>query len=189
MQYTMTAMARDEEPVPVLRSALVVAVPEAAVVAEPWLERTAHAKPSHGVSAHVTVLFPFVQAPELDDTLVASLTALFVRVQPFDFALPACRRFPGVLYLAPEPAEPFVTMTEAVVAAYPDCPPYEGAFDSIVPHLTVAEGPPTVLNRAEAEVRPRLPVRAEAHEILLLEELEPEPARWHVRDRFPLGAA
>jgi hypothetical protein len=172
-----------------LRSALVIAVPEVAAVVEPWLERTASAKPSHGVPAHVTVLFPFVPAPELDDTVLAGLTALFVRVQPFDFELAACRRFPGVLYLAPEPAEPFVTMTEAVAAAYPDFPPYEGIFDSIVPHLTVAEGLPTVLNRAEAEVRQRLPVRAEAKEVLRLEEIEPEPVRWQVRDRFPLGAA
>ncbi len=170
------------------RSALVVAVPEVSAVAEPWLERTASAKPSHGIPAHVTVLFPFVPATEIDDALLEGLNALFVRVQPFDFELTECRRFPAVLYLAPEPAGPFVAMTEAVVAAYPDFPPYEGVFDSIVPHLTVAEGLPTVLNRAEGEVRPRLPIGAEAHEVLLLEEVEPEPARWQVRARIPLGA-
>ncbi len=172
-----------------LRSALLVAVPEAAAVVEPWLERTASAKPSQGVPAHVTVLFPFVPADEVDDALLEGLNALFVRMQPFDFELIACRRFPAVLYLAPEPAEPFVTMTEAVAAAYPDFPPYEGVFDSIVPHLTVAEGLPTILNRAEGEVRPRLPVRGEAHEVLLLEEVEPEHVRWQVRARIPLGTA
>jgi 2'-5' RNA ligase len=173
----------------VLRSALLVAVPEASAVADPWLERTANAKPSHGIPAHLTVLFPFVPAAELDGALLGDLSALFVRVRPFDFELTECRRFPAVLYLAPEPAEPFVAMTEAVVAVYPDFPPYEGIFDSIVPHLTVAEGLPTVLNRAEGEVRPRLPIRAEADEVLLLEEVEPEPRRWRVRARIPLGAA
>jgi 2'-5' RNA ligase len=182
-------MARHREPVSILRSALLVAVPEVSAVVEPWLERTANAKPSHGIPAHITVLFPFVPAPELDDALLASLSAIFVRVQPFDFELTECRRFPAVLYLAPEPAEPFVVMTEAVVAAHPDFPPYEGVFDSVVPHLTVAEGLPTVLNRAESEVRPRLPITAEAREVLVLEEVEPEPVRWRVRERIPLGAA
>ena len=171
------------------RSALVVAVQGAAPVVEHWLERTASAKPSHGIPAHVTVLFPFVPAAEIDEALLEGLNALFVRMQPFDFELTECRRFPAVLYVAPEPAEPFVAMTEAVVAAYPDFPPYEGVFDSIVPHLTVAEGLPTVLNRAEGEVRPRLPIRSDAHEVLLLEEIGREPVRWQVRERIPLGAA
>lgn len=182
-------MARHREPSPVLRSALLVAVPEASAVVDPWLEWTATAKPSHGIPAHLTVLFPFVPVSELDDALLASLDAIFVRVRPFDFELTECRRFPAVLYLAPEPAEPFVVMTEAVVAAYPGFPPYEGVFDSIVPHLTVAEGLPAVLNRAESEVRPRLPIRAEAIEVQLLEEVETDPMRWRIRARIPLGAA
>jgi 2'-5' RNA ligase len=181
----MAVMARAREPASSLRSALLVAVPEASTVAEPWLERTANAKPSHGVPAHVTVLFPFVPAAELDHALLESLSAIFVRMQPFDFELAACRRFPAVLYLAPEPAEPFVAMTDAVVAAYPDFPPYEGVFDSIVPHLTVAEGLPTVLNRAEGEVRPQLPIRAEARDVLLLEEID--TTSWRPRARIPLG--
>jgi hypothetical protein len=171
------------------RSALVLEVPEAAAVVEGWLERTAEAKPSAGIPAHVTVLFPFVPADEIDDALIADLSALFVRLPPFDFALRECRRFPALLYLVPDPPEPFVAMTEAVAAAYPDFPPYEGVFDSIIPHLTVAEGLPAVLTRAEAEVRRWLPIAADAHEVVLLEELEANPSRWHARARVPLGAS
>jgi 2'-5' RNA ligase len=171
-----------------LRSALLVEVPEAAAAVDGWLERTAGAKPSAGIPAHLTILFPFAPAHAIDDALVADLSALFVRIPPFDFALRECRRFPAVLYLAPDPVEPFVAMTEAVAAAYPDFPPYEGIFDSIVPHLTVAEGLPALLTRAEGEVRPWLPILADAHEVVLLEELAAEPARWHARARIPLGA-
>jgi 2'-5' RNA ligase len=171
------------------RSALVVAVPEAATTTEHWLERTAAAKPSRGVPAHVTILFPFVPAPSIDDSLLNALEALFARFDPFAFELRECRRFPAVLYLAPEPPEPFVALTEAVVVAYPDFLPYEGVFDSIVPHLTVAEGLPALLNRAEAEVRPRLPIRADAHEVLLLEEADPAAGEWGARARIPLGAS
>jgi hypothetical protein len=181
-------MARSEQ-VPELRSALVVAVPEAAVVVEPWLERTAGAKPSLGVPAHVTILFPFVPAGSIDDALLDELAGLFVRVHAFGFELRECRRFPGVLYLAPEPPEPFVALTEAVVAAYPDHLPYGGVFDSVVPHLTVAEGLPAVLNRAAGEVRPRLPIAADAAEVALLEEVDAATGEWRTRARIPLGAS
>jgi 2'-5' RNA ligase len=181
-------MTRTDEG-PARRTALVVAVPEAATAVEPWLERTAAAKPSLGIPAHVTVLFPFVPAHDANDALLGDLASVFVRVHPFTFVLRECRRFPAVLYLAPEPSAPFIAMTESVVAAYPDFPPYEGVFDSIVPHLTVAEGLPAVLNRAQAEVRPWLPIQAEADEVLLLEEVDPVTGEWSTRARVPLGAA
>lgn len=170
-----------------LQSALVVAVPQAASTVEHWLERTAAAKPSRGVPAHVTILYPFVPASEIDDTLLADLEALFARFPAFDLVLGETRRFPGVLYLAPESPAPFVALTEAVVGSYPGFPPYGGVFDEVVPHLTAAEGDVHTLGRAEAEIRPRLPITAPVREVVLLEEVEPEMARWATRARFPLG--
>ena len=171
------------------RSALVVEVPEAADAVDAWLERTAYAKPSNGVPAHITLLYPFVPAADVDDELVGGLGELFARMSSFGFALRECRRFPAVLYLAPDPPDPFLALTEAVVAAYPGFPPYEGVFDEVVPHLTAAEGEPAVLGRAEGEIRPYLPIGAEAREIVLLEELDPELARWRTHSRLPLGTA
>ena len=92
-----------------------------------------------------------------------------------------------MLYLAPEPPEPFVSLTRPS-PPYPGFPPYEGVFE-LVPHLTAAEGEPAVLSRAEREIRPWLPIAAEAREIVLLEELDPELARWRTHSRLPLGAA
>ena len=171
------------------RTALVVDVPEASAAVDAWLERTSPAKPSNGVPAHVTVLYPFVPAAEVDDALVARLRELFAAIPSFGFELRECRHFPAVLYLAPEPPEPFVSLTEAVVAAYPGFPPYEGVFDEVVPHLTAAEGKPAVLSRAERDIRRWLPIAAEAREIVLLEELDPDLARWRTHSRLPLGAA
>jgi 2'-5' RNA ligase len=170
------------------RTALVVEVPEAAVAVDTWRERTSPAKPSKGVPAHVTILFPFVPAAELDDVL-DDLRALFARLPSFAFELRECRHFPGVLYLAPDPPDPFVALTEAVAAAYPAYPPYEGVFAEIVPHLTAAEGEHSVLARAEGEIRQLLPIPAEAREVVLLEEVDPELARWRTHSRLPLGPA
>jgi 2'-5' RNA ligase len=171
----------------VVETALVFAVPEAAPLAEPWLERTVLPKPSIGVPTHVTLLYPFVPAEAVDEALLAELGALFARFEPFDFTLTRTARFPRVLYLAPEPAARFIELTEAIMARWPEYPHWEGMFDEIVPHLTVAEGEPEVLDAAEADVVPGLPVAAQAREAVLLEELEPDWVRWGPRASFPLG--
>ena len=154
---------------------------------EQWLERTATAKPSSGVPAHVTILFPFVPATEIDDRLLGDLGSLFSRFAAFGVEFRDTDRFPGVLDLAPEPAAPFLSLTEAVVGEYPEFPPCGGVLDSIVPHLTAAEGDAQVLGRAEAEIRSWLPITAHVHDVLLLEEVEPDFARWRNRARFELG--
>jgi len=47
--------------------------------------------------------------------------------------------FPGALYLAPTPKEPFVALTAAFARHFPEYPPYGGQFRKVVPHLTVAQ--------------------------------------------------
>jgi 2'-5' RNA ligase len=175
-----------------LRTALILPVPDATPTVDAWRERTCTDRPSAGVPAHVTVLFPFVPAADIDDRLVDDLCALFAQHRSFSFELREPRRFPGgVLYLAPEPAEPLLALIDAAAQRYPDFPPYGGEVPlaSIVPHLTVAHGAATLLDEAEAEVRPSLPIPAFAHEVVLLEELEQDWGRWEPRAGFPLGPA
>ena len=168
-----------------LRSAVVAAVPAAPPAVVRWLEATAAAKPSHGVPPHVTILFPFVPATEIDARLVDDVLALAGGFEPFSFDLRELRRWPDVLYLAPEPAMPFVELTEAFVASYPQHPPYEGAHASVVPHVTVAQGTPEALTAAERDVAPSLPLEARVHELLLLAERGRDA--WHTVARIPLG--
>jgi 2'-5' RNA ligase len=172
-----------------LRSAVVVPVGEAAAAVDGWRERTCFARPSIGIPAHVTLVFPFVPAAQVDDAVLASLRAILGGAERFGFELREPRRFPTALYLAPEPAQPFVRLTEAIVARFPGHPPYEGAFDAVVPHLTVAQGDACVLDEAEASLRALLPIACEAHEALLLEEVEANWGRWQVRARLPFGEA
>jgi len=65
-------------------------------------------------------------------------------------------------------------------------PPYEGEFDEIVPHLTVAHGDPEVLAAAAADVEPALPLAATVRAAFLLEEVEPDWGRWVTRRRLEL---
>ena len=115
-----------------------------------------------GVPAHVTVVFPFVPQARLDAPTIAELRTIVAAHPAFDVTLRAFARFPHVLYLAPEPAEPFARLTEALVRRWPEAPPYGGAFGSaVVPHLTVTDrASPDGEAAAVREVAPHLPVTA-----------------------------
>ena len=137
-----------------------------------------------GIPAHVTLLHPFLTPERLGRAVRSELRALFAATPAFRFRLERAARFPGALYLAPEPASPFVRLTEALVRAWPEVPPYGGAYESIVPHLTVAQG-----SAAEAELARELgaalPIDASAREVWLM--LEDSGGRWWRDQVYPLA--
>ena len=155
------------------RTALIVAIPEA----EPAVGalRLAHDWSAPlGVPAHVTILFPFADSASLDENAVAGLVAAFAA---FEFELDRVERFDdGAVWLHPEPSAPFAALIDAVWRRFPDYPPYEGAHDVVIPHLTVSDVP--------VEVDIELPISAAAREVTLIEE--GADGRWSVRRRFPL---
>lgn len=148
---------------------------------EAWVDSWA-APP--GVPAHVTLLYPFL--PRADDELVAELRSLFASVPAFEFGLARIERFPdGTAWLAPEPPEPFVALTRTIVERFPAYPPYGGAHDEIVPHLTIAQGEGELLARVEAGLAGLEPIDARADEVALLER--GEDGVWCRRGTFRLG--
>jgi 2'-5' RNA ligase len=169
-----------------LRSAVIVAVPEAAALVDGWRERTCADRPSIGIPAHVTLLFPFVPVARLDAVVISALAEVVAETPAFDFTLAQTGRFPDTLYLAPAPPQPFVRLTEAIEARFPEYPAYEGVHDAIVPHLTVAHGDTALMDEAERHVAAGLPVAARADEVVLLEEVEGDWGRWEVREVFAL---
>ncbi len=156
------------------RTALIVAVPEAEhAVGAYRLEHDWSA--GVGVPAHITVLFPFVPSEAVDE---AAIEAVVAQVPSFAFALTAVERFDdGTVWLRPEPSAPFAALTRAVWERWPEHPPYEGAHDEVIPHLTVSEDP--------IDVVIALPIHARARDVTLIEE--DDAGRWHERARFPLG--
>jgi 2'-5' RNA ligase len=166
-------------------SALVVEVPEAEPLVAEW--RAKHdASARRGVPAHITVLYPFMPAELVDESVLGELRDLFAREHTFAFELTQVSRFPDVAWLAPEPADPFKALTSLVLARFPDYPPYEGIFDEVVPHLTVAHGDAELQNRVEAALEGSLPIAAEAGRVTLL--AEDDAGRWSPRGRFPLSS-
>ena len=135
-------------------------------------------------------LFPFLAPDEIGRAEIDDLEALFADADPFDFMLAAVAEFPGVWYLAPEPAESFRALTRSVVARYPDCPPYGGVHGSVItPHLTVAQSAnpvefATIGAELKAACTAMLPIRSRAQTVLLMHNVAGE---WTVRRSFRLG--
>jgi hypothetical protein len=156
------------------RTALIVAVPEAEQAVGAY--RLAH-DPSAalGAPAHITVLVPFVAREAVDEIAVGEVVA---QVPAFAFCLDAVEEFDnGLVWLHPEPSEPFKALTRAVWARWPDHPPYEGAHDDVIPHLTVST--------ERIEVSVELPIHARADRVVLIEQ--DDRGYWRERASFPLG--
>ena len=146
-----------------------------APVVDGWRERTCATKPSHGVPPHVTLLVP--APPDVEGAAEA-----FAPFGEFEVVFPRVGRFPGTLWLAPEPSEPFVAMTKSLLVRFPEHAPYGGEFEAITPHLTVAQG--DELAEAESALEPLLPLRSRASSVVLFEQVAPD--RWRENAELPL---
>jgi hypothetical protein len=167
-------------------TSLIIPVPEAAFL-QPFRERYLH-RPGVTMPPHVTVPAPFKPLRELARDAYLALTTICASFPAFAFTLERLARFEdtGVLYLAPDPIEPFTALSEALSAP---APPPLGSHARIIFHLTLARKQPPELDRLEAEFNrtygARLPVRALASEISLYEK---RGERWFREASFPLAA-
>jgi 2'-5' RNA ligase len=160
----------------------VIPVPAAAQATAAWAGDASRPSAS-GMPHHVTVLYPFLAADAIDDEVERALEDIAIRCVSFDFALSEVGRFADVLFIAPRPADPFVALTEAVHARWPEHPPYRGEFEDVVPHVTVASRPePAGLASA---IEATLPIQAAALELWLL--TQQADGAWATRKRFALG--
>ena len=146
---------------------------------------------SWGVPAHLTILFPFVAPPDVDDAVITRLAAVFAATSPFDCTFAECCWFgEDVLWLAPDRAQEFRDLTSAVAVEFPDHQPYGGEHDDVVPHLTVGEsrrGSLAELRAAEVDVSRRLPFCAHIDHALLIAGTD-QPNSWHPVATLPFGA-
>ena len=140
------------------------------------------------VSAHITVLYPFMEPAALSAHVLQRCAALIASHQSFSFALPSVGRFPATAYLEPVPPQPFIQLTHALWHAYPAFPPFRGEFPTVVPHLTVAHGNAIAAGLVASELAGRLdvsgPVRAACTSLALIEN---SSGHWRQLHVFPLA--
>jgi len=145
----------------------VVLVPAAEAVVSAWrggFDESA----AQGMPAHITVLYPFLTEEQLTDSVIARLAALCEGLPVLDLRFQRTGRFPGVLYLDPDPADGLRRLTAAIERTWPQAPPYGGRFDRVIPHLTVAHGVDDgLLGEIELDIRTGLPFRTRLAEACL----------------------
>jgi hypothetical protein len=174
---------------PADESCLLVPVPEAERAVSGLRDRLDRAA-AWGVPAHVTILYPFVLPAAVTSHVVATAAAAVASVRAFDCVFAQTAWFgQEVLWLAPEPADPFRALTIAVHAAFPQYPPFGGIYPDVVPHLAIGDRPPGgpgALEAAEAEVTAALPVRTHVSCAWLMTGTQ-AAASWRVAAELPLG--
>ncbi len=169
-----------------LETAIVIVIPEAEKVVGKWRRRYT-SDGADGMPAHLTLLYPFADTSQhlarMDDLVESACEG----VGPIRFSLSSAEYFYGstnTLYLAPEPSAPFAAITEALAAAFPEYPPYGGAFSTVVSHLSVAQHESlSVLAEIEEQLEPALPIVAFAPAAQLMEHA-PAPDGWRLRRSF-----
>lgn len=117
------------------------------------------------VHAHVTALGPFL--PALDDRARHRIGEVVAATPAFDFDLTRIATFPdGIIHLVPEPSRAFQDLTMRLFAAFPECPPYAGAYDEVLPHLTLDLAGADVSEQSTREaLRDTVPVRCRAERL------------------------
>lgn len=152
-------------------SAFAVNVPEAEPYVGALRERLDPAA-RLGVPAHITVLYPFLPPEQIDHAVLGAAALALASASPFTYRLAGIGRFPGVAYLAPEPAAPFIALTRSLVRRFPAHLPYEGRYDALIPHLTVGQGSEAASEEAAATLAKALPregIEATCREVVLIE--------------------
>jgi 2'-5' RNA ligase len=168
------------------QSAIVIPVPEAeSLVADYRLEHDPVA--SAGVPAHITLIVPWVPPDEIVDGDLAELAKTLSEIEPFDFSLGrVCWFGRRVLWLGPDPVEPFIKLTGMLADRF-GTPPYGDEFDEVVPHLTVAhatDGTSESVQVIAVRLASRLPVACRTKEAWVMVG---DGSRWAVHSKFELG--
>lgn len=149
-----------------------------------------HPSAAEGIPAHVTLLYPFREPRLIGPDTLDTLARCFAATAAFPFTLTAVRLLgEEVVYLAPEPDEPFRQLTLSLWRLFPDTPPYGGRHADIHPHLTVAQiagrlARDAVAADLAAAAVERLPIAARADHVALLDNTA---GPWQTRGRFTLG--
>ena len=165
---------------------LIVPIPSLEDFVTTWRPRVDAIAPV-GVPAHVTVLYPFVAAAELETHLDA-LRDFYAAWSPFAYSLEEVGWFSDeVVFIRPSPAEAFSRLTSAVEQRW-GLPAYGGEIPEPEPHVTVGYGgAPASMKQVADAANSLLPIQEQVVDRVWLMQGTPVPPRWAVTHEFHLG--
>jgi len=167
------------------KSVLIVPVPAADPVVDAYRKKYDTVS-LHGIPAHVTLLFPFKDPSKITGETERKIEQVFLNVKPFPFMLANINTFPNVIFLEPDPREPFIELTERVAKAFPEHPPWEGKYQAINPHLTIGASIETqqmkrLQKQIMEDIGSKLPIKATATEAWLMVK---NTDAWTIKRKF-----
>ena len=144
-----------------LNSAIVIVLDDARPQLEPVREEFHAQEVAAGIPLHVTLLYPFAPPDRVDEEALADF---FAGYDAFTLTLRGLATWPQVVYAVPEPRDQLLAMMHALIAKYPEYPPYEGEIAEPEPHAVALALPPSpgLHDRLHAGI---FPLRVRAHEV------------------------
>jgi hypothetical protein len=166
---------------------IMVRVPEV----EPYIARLrARFDPSaeRGLGAHVTVVHANMPSALMEPISLEQIAAAAASIAPFDYRITRVARFPGTLYLAAEPAAPFMHLKDRLVAVLPKDEHGPRGKEPLIPHVSVVRKSAIDDREVEAELESALechgPISCTCKEIVLLEN---SSGMWRPLQEFVLS--
>ncbi len=152
-----------------MESAIDISLPQFLPVLQRWYPRDLV-----GVPPHISLIFPW-RVPPLSESDLDQLAQALNGTAAFDLVFREWAHFPNAIYLRPEPVELVLGLIQQLTAAFPDTPPYGGAFADVVPHMTVGRvtGPAEAQEmelQLQEQLAPHLPLSAHVDRIAVHEQ-------------------
>jgi 2'-5' RNA ligase superfamily len=142
-----------------------------------------------GVPPHITLLYPWRDAPLSGDDL-EQLRTVLLKHRAFSLCIDRLESFEvGAIYLALQDGRSCKAIMSDLMKDFPDTPPYGGDFLDAVPHLTIAKCDPKNLQVLKAEIARELtlPLEFSVDEIAVMEE--DTGGNWFTRCVIPLRSS
>jgi len=164
-------------------SGIVVLLPELSGRLGPVCDRFNRGRPPH-----LSLLTPWVAPASLTEADLDAVAQLVKEFDRFELSFDRIDEFPGsppILHLSPADSPELAALIEDITTVWPDYPPYGGAFDPVLDHLTLA----TTAGDAEraairAELGPLLPLHSPVAELAVVQIVD---GTFSIRRRFHLG--
>jgi len=142
--------------------------------------------PPAGVPPHITLLYPWMPPSQIDAKVLAELALLFAGFSTFGFSLKLGWFGREVLLLVPGNPAPFIRLTKAIIRQWPEFPYYDGAYNDIKPHVSLAYGNESSLSELATQITDQVPVHSRASSVTLSVG---RPGHMITRAEFPLSTA
>jgi 2'-5' RNA ligase len=151
---------------------IMVSVPEVESLVAPLRARF-DPSAKRGLGAHVTVVHSNLPSDRLGSIAVEQIVAAASSITPFNYWITRVGRFPGTVYLAAEPAAPFVHLKHTLSAALRIDGNEQPGHGPFIPHVSVVRKSARDDRDVEVELTTMLerqgPISCECKQIVLLE--------------------